>query len=210
MSFFAQRSLDKKKARSELKDFGKLLGEKGQGDLGEAGDVLPFFTASEQLCVLMGLYNFKMSLRDVGIAREFSIFGDHYADLVVGSQASSQYCFFEFEDAKSTSIFRSSAKQTSEWSSRFEHGYSQLIDWILWIENNQGNTAYKTRFGSDFIDYNMILVIGRDRDLVRPDLRERFHWRSESVVVASKKMHCITYDQLHQDLETWLNVLSGK
>ncbi len=210
MSVFEQRSLNLEQARSELDDFARLLDGKGQGDLGESSDLLPFFGAAQQLCILVGLYNTRMSLRKVAIAREFSIFGDHRADLVVGDLATNQYCFCEFEDAKATSLFKASTKQTPEWSPRYEHGYSQLIDWILWIENNKGNTAYKTRFGADLIYFTMLLVIGRDRHLARPDLRERFHWRSESVVVASKKVHCITYDQLYADLKNWLDILSGR
>ena len=88
-------------------------------------------------------------------------------------------------------------------------GFSQLIDWILWIENNKGNTAYIGRFHAASIQYNLLLVIGRDRDLTDPGLRERFDWRSDSVVVPSKKIHCLTYDKLHDDLSTRLRIFGG-
>jgi hypothetical protein len=55
----------------------------------------------------------------------------------------------------------------------------------------------------------MLMVIGRDRDLTEPALRERFEWRSDSVVVASKKVHCITYDKLYNDLSTRLKIFGG-
>jgi hypothetical protein len=55
----------------------------------------------------------------------------------------------------------------------------------------------------------MLLVIGRDRDLSDPSLRERFDWRSDSVVVASKKVHCITFDKLYEDLSTRLKYFGG-
>ena len=42
-----------------------------------------------------------------------------------------------------------------------------------------------------------------------PALRERFDWRSDSVVVASKKVHCITYDKLYDDLSTRLKIFTG-
>ena len=86
---------------------------------------------------------------------------------------------------------------------------SQLIDWILWIENNKGNAADSGRFQSTSIQFNMLLVIGRDRDLADPSLRERFNWRSDAVVVASKKVHCITYDKLYDDLSTRLKIFGG-
>ncbi len=65
-----------------------------------------------------------------------------------------------------------------------------------------------------FLDANdhlcaMLLVIGRDRDLAAPSLRERFAWESDSVVVASKKVHCITYDKLYADLSTRLKIFGG-
>ena len=151
-----------------------------------------------------------VNYQNTSIAREFSVFGDHRADLVVGDTKNGQFCFIEFEDAKGTSIFnRAGTKTTPEWSTRYDHGFSQLIDWILWIENNSGNAAYAERFRSMSIRYNMLLVIGRDRDLADPSLRERFDWRSDSVVVASKKVHCITYDMLYDDLRTRLKIFGG-
>jgi len=187
-----------------------LLDGPGKGDLSEMRDLLPFFDANEHLCALMGTYNPNIvDYKNVHIAREFSIFGDHHADLVIGDTKNSQFCFIEFEDAKETSIFKAStAKSTPDWSTRFEHGFSQLIDWILWIENNRGNTAYTGRFNSPAIQFSMLLVIGRDRDLSSPALRERFAWRSDSVVVASKKVHCITYDKLCLDLSTRVEIFS--
>ena len=204
-------ALSKRQAKAELKSFKALLDGKGKGDLGEANDLLPFFDVSEHLCALMGTYNPRIiDYKNISIAREFSIFGDHRADLVIGDRKSHQFCFIEFEDARSTSIFNTAAaKTTPDWSTRFDHGFSQLIDWILWLENNKGNTAYKGRFHSASIQFAMLLVIGRDRDLADPALRERFEWRSESVVVASKKVDCITYDKLYEDLSTRLKYFAG-
>src|ERR1017187_7192622 len=204
-------ALSKGQTKAELKAFKALLDGPGKGDLREAHDLLPFFDANEHLCALMGTYNPNIvDYKNIHIAREFSIFGDHKADLVIGDTKNSQFCFIEFEDAKETSTFdTATAKSTPDWSTRYEHGFSQLIDWILWIENNRGNTAYKGRFKSASIQFNMLLVIGRDRDLSTPALRKRFDWRSDSVVVASKKVHCITYDKLYLDLSTRLKIFSG-
>jgi hypothetical protein len=199
-------ALEKRRAEAELIAFKTLLDGKGTGDLGEASDLLPFFHASEHLCALMAMYNPGIvDYGNISIATEFSVFGDYRADLVIGEIKNREFCFVEFEDAKSTSIFNvTAAKATPHWSSRYEHGFSQLIDWILWLENNKGNTAYKGRFQAAAIQYTMLLVIGRDRDLADPALRERFDWRSDSIVVASKKVRCITYDKLYDDLSTRL------
>jgi hypothetical protein len=204
-------ALRKRQAKAELKAFRALLDSKRKGDLGEASDILPFFDANEHLCAMMGTYNPNIvDYKNISIAREFSVFGDHKADLVIGDTKNKQFCFIEFEDAKGTSIFNTAGpKSTPDWSTRYHHGFSQLIDWILWIEHNKGNAAYSSRFKSTPIQYNMLLVIGRDRDPLDPSLRERFDWRSDSVVVASKKVHCITFDKLYEDLSTRLKIFSG-
>jgi hypothetical protein len=82
------------------------------------------------LCALMGTYNSNIvDYKNIRIAREFSIFGDHKADLVVGDIKNRQFCFVEFEDAKRTSIFNiAGAKATPDWSTRYHRGFSQLID----------------------------------------------------------------------------------
>jgi len=204
-------ALKKQQAKAELKAFKALLEGKGKGDLGEKSDILPFFDSNEHLCALMGTYNPNIvDHKNTNIAREFSVFGDHKADLVIGDIKNKQFCFIEFEDAKSTSIFNTAGKKSSpDWSDRYNHRFSQLIDWIVWIENNKGNAAYSGRFQSASIQFNMLLVIGRDRHLSDPSLRERFDWRSDSVVVASKKVHCITFDKLHEDLSTRLKIFGG-
>lgn len=204
-------ALKKQQAKAELKAFKALLDGKGKDGLSEKRDLLPFFDANEHLCALMGMCNPNIvDYKNISIAREFSIFGDHRADLVIGDTKNKQFCFIEFEDARNTSIFNtSSTKATPDWSTRYDHGFSQLIDWILWIENSKGTSAYAGRFKAPLIQYNMLLVIGRDRDLSDPSLRERFDWRSDSVVVASKKVHCITFDKLYDDLNTRLKIFGG-
>ena len=75
----------------------------------------------------MGTYNPRIiDYKNISIAREFSIFGDHRAHLVYGDRKNHQFCFIEFEDARSTSIFNTAAaKTTPDWLTRFDHGFSQ-------------------------------------------------------------------------------------
>ena len=149
----------------------------------------------------MGMYNPNITnYKKINLAYEFDIFGDHVADLVIGDVSNHAYCFIEFEDATETSIFKKSPKLTPEWSTRFEHGFSQLVDWILWLENNKGSTAFQTRFNARSIRYNMLLVIGRDKHIASHGLKERLDWRTEQIVIASKKFNCITFDGLYNDL----------
>ncbi len=78
-------ALNKKQAKVELKAFKTLLDGCGKGDLSEKQDLLPFFDANEHLCALLGTYNPNIvEYKNITIAREFSIFGDHRADLVIG------------------------------------------------------------------------------------------------------------------------------
>jgi hypothetical protein len=81
--------------------------------------------------------------------------------------------------------------------------------WILWLDNQRGTAAYTSRFGVSPIQFAALLVIGRDRFLGEALLRERMAWRSEQVVVASRKVHCVTYDRLYRDLSARLHVLGG-
>jgi len=208
MTPFRTISLKRSSAKKDLSDFRDLLSSKA--DLSERDDILPFFRAHENLSALMGTYNPNIiNYRSIGIAFEFDIFGDHIADLAVGDSKSNQYCFIEFEDASETSIFKKKPKATPEWSARFEHGFSQVIDWILWIENHKGTPAFSGRFDATSIQFVMLLIIGRARHLATKGLSDRMIWRSEQVVVASRKVNCITFDKLYDDLSTRLEIFKG-
>jgi hypothetical protein len=203
-------SIDKAQVKSDLRAFKALLDDPDRPVLKEREDILPFFRARPHLCGFIGSYNpYIVNYRNLGIAAEFDIFGDFTADLVVGDPANQEYCFIEFEDAGETSLFKKTPRKTPEWSTRFEHGFSQLVDWILWLENNKGNAAFVNRFGAPSIRYNMLLVIGREKHLSAPGLRDRLNWRTDQVVVASKKFHCITFDKPHEDLALRVEILGG-
>jgi Domain of unknown function (DUF4263) len=202
MAVLTPITINKKHLKNELKAFNHLLNDPTRAELKENQDILPFFDANKNLCAFMGsIYNSNiLAIKDVSIAREFDVFGDHSADLVIGDENKHAYTFVEFEDAQADSIFvKRRGKRTPEWSTRFDHGNSQLIDWILWIDANEGTPGFKARFHAPNIQYNTILVIGRDKFLT-PDLRERMDWRSRKVVIASHHVHCITFDELHDDL----------
>ena len=59
------------------------------------------------------------------------------------------------------------------------------------------------------IQFVALLVIGRDRYLGDALLRERMAWRSEQVIVASRKVNCVTYDRLYRELSARLQVLGS-
>jgi hypothetical protein len=138
------------------------------------------------------------------IAFEYPLFGDFTCDLVVGDSVKRAYCFTEFEDAGPNSLFvRQGKKATREWSARFDHGYSQIIDWFCKLEDMRKSDAFEARFGARSISYMGVLVVGRDQYL-RPGERERLEWRRNHVVVASQNIQLVTYDGLVQDLQARL------
>jgi hypothetical protein len=205
MTSFDSLTFRKKRAEEELIQFQQLLNIHSHTPLREREHILPFFKGHRHAAALIGSYNYNLISVD-RIAFEFDIFGDYKADLVVGDSQNHQYCFVEFEDATETSIFKTSARATPDWSPRFEHGFSQIIDWILWLDNQRSTAAYTSRFGVAPIQFVAVLVIGRDRFLERPLHRERLTWRSEQVIVASRKVNCVTYDQLSRELSRRLKV----
>jgi hypothetical protein len=205
MTSFDSFSFSRKRAEEELGEFQQLLNIHSHAPLLEREHILPFVKDHRHAAALIGGYNSNLVNSD-RIAFEFDIFGDHKAALVVGDSQNHQYCFVEFEDATETSIFKKSAKATPDWAPRFEHGSSQIIDWILWLDNQRGTAPYISRFGVAPIQFVAVLVIGRDRFLDKPLLRERLTWRSQQVVVASRKVNCITYDQLSRDLSGRLKI----
>ena len=200
MKRFKSVAFDPKKAGLEIAELRGLL---RSPRLSERRELLPFFRDREQLIALMGLYNSKLLNRD-RIAVEFDLFGDFSADFAIGDSKKHQYCFVEFEDAAEGSIFRRKSRRIlPPWSGRFERGCSQAIDWIYWLESQKNTPSYIQRFGLGEIHHTALLVIGRDSDLADPLLRHRLTWRSEHVVICSRKLHCITFDELLNDLENW-------
>ena len=210
MKQFKTINFSKKQARQDLKEFRELLDDPAKPELKERENILPFFASHEHLIALMGVYNPLIAQPD-RIAIEFDLFGDHTADVAVGDSRSHQYCFIEFEDAANDSVFRKKGtKATLEWSDRFDHGCSQIIDWLLRLENQKNTQPYLRRFGVGEVQYVGLLVIGRDRFLTDPSLRQRLTWRSEQVVVCSRKLHCITFDKLYRDMDLRLTSLTRR
>ncbi len=110
------------------------------------------------------------------------------------------FTFVEFEDAGPKSLFvKQGKKATRAWSSRLDQGYSQIIDWFYKLDDRRNSDDYETRFGKRSIDYSGLLIVGRDRYMNEGE-RLRLEWRREHVIVHSRKIHCVTFDELAVDL----------
>ncbi len=133
-------------------------------------------------------------------------FGDFRCDLVVGDKSKYAYTLVEFEDARPESIFASGEKYQHEWSRRFEHGYSQVVDWFWKISDLERMDDFEKRFGSRDASFFGMLILGRNHFL-DPHLRKRLIWRANKVVVNSNNIRCLTFDDLHVELSQLLTTL---
>lgn len=164
---------------------------------------MPFFNARNHLSAFIGSYFSYLSNPD-RLAYEYDLFGDFKCDLAIGDSNSGQYCFVEFEDASSTSLFiQKGAKSTLEWSDRFEHGFSQILDWFWKLSDMDGTTEFASRFGLQYVGHEGMLIIGRSNGLELKE-RKRLKWRRDRVIADSKHVHCVTYDELYQHLDSKL------
>jgi hypothetical protein len=191
---------DIKSCLNDLSEFEALLKEKSE--LGERADILPFFKAHLNLLAYVGsiapgLASFNR------VDPEYTIYGDFRADAIVGDWDKKSFCLIEFEDAKADSIFKRTGRSTKEWSPRFEHGYSQVVDWMWKIDDFRQSGTGRSMFGSDTFDFTGMLIIGRDIFLDEMD-RLRLNWRTAKSVINSQKIVCMTFDQLASELRSSL------
>ncbi|MFO0796603.1 MAG: DUF4263 domain-containing protein [Gemmataceae bacterium] len=201
MKQFQSVAFDPLACRTQLDELRAHLA--ANAELAENRDVLPFFRDRPQLASLLGMFNPRIGVVD-RIAYEFDVFGDFACDLAVGEWNTGQYCFVEFEDAVATSVFvKKGAKATREWSAKFDHGFSQIVDWCFKLQDRVGSSDMLTRFGKHTINYEAVLVVGRDHHLDAGELA-RLEWRTSHVTVNSKKVTCLTFDQLLNQLATRL------
>jgi hypothetical protein len=174
--------------------------------LRERDQILPFFRSRKSLSAFVGGYNARILAFDL-LAHELVLFGAYQCDLVVGDGQTRRFCLIELEDATPRSVFvKRRGRSTPEWSPRFEHGFSQIIDWFAIIEDQQGTELLKAIFGTERIQYTGLLVIGRRGDFDAAQY-SRLVWRSENVRVGQIHLNCITYDDLYEDAWTRLESL---
>lgn len=192
---FRPIQFDPAKCRTEVEELRSLLAT--NAELQERKQVLPFFKERLHLSAFLGSYHPEIVRYDL-VAHELPLFGDFVADLVVGDSKSSAYAFVEFEDASPESIFVKK-KATPDWSPRFEHGFSQLVDWFFKLHEQGQTVDFEYKFGSRTIRHLGLLVIGRTEHLSKRE-EQRLRWRQEFVLLNSKQVYCKPFDQLCEDL----------
>lgn len=189
---------DKVTYERELNDFEQMLNQ--HASLSESKHILPFFKKNKQVAAQVASF-LPMFLYTDQIGFEFDIFGDFKCDLVVGNSQKHVYCFIEFEDATENSVFvKKNTKYQPEFSPRFEHGYSQIVDWFYKLDNTSAQQL-EDRFGTHHIDYFGLLVLGRNTYL-SPSETRRLIWRHQKLIVDSKRIYVLTFDELLTALKT--------
>lgn len=188
---------NQEECQKELDEFRNLLRDP-QKELSEAKDLLPLFKRSKQLTSLLGSFHPGISVADM-ISHEFDL-DDYFCDFVVGDKNRGAFCFVEFEDATKKSVFVERERSVPEWSPRFEHGFSQLVDWAFKLHDMEKSVeTFEAKFGTRITDFMSLLVIGRDSFLEQREVN-RLKWRCDKVVVNSQKIRCITFDQLLHEM----------
>lgn len=203
---FQSVAFDPRRCRIQIEEFGRLL--RSRAALSERDHVLPFFRKRSHLSAFIGSY-----MRDTGPATEYAFeypfYGDFTAHLVVGDRAGRRLCVVEFEDGRRDSIFRvPRGRSTAAWSLRFEHGFSQIVDWFALVDDLKKTTRFQRDFGPDHVRFSALLVIGRDAGVTGYE-RTRLDWRTEKVRVDSHPVECVTFDGLHEHMNRHLRLNTG-
>ncbi len=180
--------------RSELKELADLLASKQE--LSENEDLRPFFRERSHLSALFASFNPQAAYYD-GIGYEYDVFGDFRADVVAADVVRHAYTLVEFEDARPESVFCRTGRHAPEWAARFEHGFSQVIDWFYAIDDLKATGKFEERFESRDATFVGALILGRDGFLDRTDKR-RLTWRTQNLAVNSKTIICMTFDDLYR------------
>jgi hypothetical protein len=179
----------------EAQEFQAFLGN--HTTLKERDEILPFFKERRHLSTYLGANSGQVIHYD-RFAHEFDIFGTFTCDLVAGDWAKRAYVFVEFEDAAPNSIFVQTQRKTREWSRRFEHGSSQLLDWFYKMDVERHTPQFEQEFGTRDPHFSGLLVVGRRQDL-GPMEQDRLTWRHQHLTVNGKQIHSMTYDDLCED-----------
>ena len=92
------------------------------------------------------------------------------------------------------------------WSRRFEHGFSQLVDWAWRISaEGESSAAFRRIFGDNNPAIHLLLIAGRDSDLGKDDLT-RLRWRANHTSLGQFKMSCFTFDGILKSIRRRLSL----
>jgi hypothetical protein len=205
MKSLAPVDFDLRRCRAELDEFKDVLDS--HSELTERDHLAPLFKRCPNLTAFIGT-----RIPEIGpanrLAYEFEVFGDFASDIVLGNFERQAFCAIELEDARPDSLFqRVGVKATTEWGRRFEHGFSQLVDWFFAWDDHKSTAGFAKHFGHGHVEFYGMLVIRRSADIAPAD-QTRLRWRSGRVTINTHKFYCRTYDDLYESLDKDWRLLS--
>jgi Domain of unknown function (DUF4263) len=158
------------------------------------------------LCPLIGYLGTPHATPDLH-KHEFEIQGVFRADYVVGNSKNRHFVLVEFEGGTENSIFGPGhTNQMRNWGTQLQRGFSQIADWS-WAKNDtQQTTIYKNAFGCDYMTETYVLVCGRD-DSMNNTERSRLSWRHNQTIISGAKVLFMTYDDLLNHFDGFLDIL---
>ena len=83
-----------------------------------------------------------------------------------------------------------------------------MIDWFYKIDGLQNSDDLEERFGKNKIEYEGVLIIGREQFL-DSSLKKRLVWRARKTVINSKPIICCTFDEIYNILYNKLELLKS-
>ncbi len=185
---------DLRALRAELDEFGSLL--QAGAPLSEARQILPLVRRSRHLAAAFGFANGALAAPNM-LAIERPLFGSFRCDVAVGSSAARQFTLVELEDARENSVFEAAkGRGYPRWSSRFERGFSQLVDWAWRIDQErQPSATLEAAFGTPDPRIHYLLVAGRDHWIGAAG-RARLEWRHLHNGISGQRATVWTYDDV--------------
>jgi hypothetical protein len=199
MKTFRPIGLDVGTLASDLDDLEAFLSAKTHRK--ERAEIAPFFKERIDLCAALSLTNSAVEAPN-RVATELDLFGDFACDVASGDSEANAYTLVEFEDAQEYSVFSrlETGKTMKRWSPRFEHGFSQLVDWAWRMSaESSSSDAFRRIFGNSHPTVHLLLVVGRDADLTKDDL-DRLRWRANHTSLGAFRMSCFTFDGVLQSI----------
>jgi hypothetical protein len=202
---FIDLAFDLKSCQSELAQFHQLLETNEQ--IGERA-IQELLRQRRQLAGLLGTFTAGIGPAD-RLGYEFPILDDFTADLVVGRKGHGAYCLIELEDARRNSLFAHEGKKsTRKWGRRFEHGFSQLVDWFHLLDDVKNTDRFARDFGHQHVTWTGMLIVGRSSGLTEHE-RQRLRWRADRVSINSHKVTCLTYDDVYEGLQRQIGLYTA-
>lgn len=191
MKTFDDFAFDPWQCRRELAELS--LKTKAPEVFSEHGDILGWFQNHKHLSAFIGAY-FPYLAHPDRLAFDYDLFGNYRCDIAIGDSDSGEFCFVALGGVGG-----------KDWDGRFEQEFGQLLDWFWKLSKTRGTNESLRRFGPQYSGFQGILIAGLESQL-DSEQKQRLNWRREHILADSKPIHCVTYDELHQHLDTKLRL----